>query len=456
MSNTTTILAELIKYMNEHDINISDLSRKSKMNTGTVSGLVNGNRKFSVYQLDRITEAMGHPVGYYYERYIPECLADTSPNWRRMSPYLESCAKLNKLDCIQQVVNMLLDKLSYATPLFELAEQFFEDGLYEAAAILYENVALTENKQYSGRLALCQYRIFVAKQGDDQEENYDAVVQFQTYVERLDEADQLDALRDLVNACRSLRKWDKAHKFATTLGNKAEIQYKIDQQHHAKSEHTKKSFYPPFVYWAFSHLIRAEVCDAKKDYETGLQHIQKYADLSWVEEKDETTLKWRNQFKEWANANTYVNRLLAGEVNVLPDYVDYISSRKEEVLPALDIIVEAANQYHFDVDDILKQFEVDISSYLEEQNVESFYTQRFITGRYIHFSKELAVYYFNKSNFADGFTFLLSCLEKSTLINNKSYIIKCVKLYDSYQEYASSETKGAYRNLINEVDEDET
>ncbi len=129
MSNTTTILTELMKYMKEKKLGVSDLARACNMNPGTISGLVNGNRKFSVYQLDRLTEAMGLPVGYYYERYISEYLADANPNWRRISPFLESCAKLNKLDCIQQVVNMLLDKLSYATPLFELAEHFFEDGL---------------------------------------------------------------------------------------------------------------------------------------------------------------------------------------------------------------------------------------------------------------------------------------------------------------------------------------
>ncbi|WP_025684843.1 transcriptional regulator [Paenibacillus maysiensis] len=456
MSNTATILTEITNHMKDNDLILSNLAREVDMNPGTMSSIINGNRTFSVDQLDRITKAMGHPVGYYYERYVHEYLAEANPNWRRMSPFLHNCARLNKLDCIHEVVNLLMDKLGYSESLFELAEELFKEELYEAAAILYENVAVSEKKQYSERLAMCQYRLFVARQGDNQEENYDAVVQFQTYVERLDEADQLDALRDLVNTCRSLRKWDKANKFATTLGNKAEIQYKIDQQHHAKSEHRKKSFYPPFVYWAFSHLIRAEVCDAKKDYETGLQHIQKYADLSWVEEEDETTLKWKNQFKEWANANTYVNRLLAGEVNVLPDYIAYFSSRKDEVLPALDIIVEAANQYHFDVDDILKQFEVDISSDLEEQSIESFYTQRFITERFIHFSKELSVYYLTKGRFSDGFRFLLSCLEKSTLINNKSYIIKCMRLFEFFQEHASSETRAVFRNLINEVDEDET
>ncbi|MMZ60118.1 hypothetical protein D1872_221920 [compost metagenome] len=303
-------------------------------------------------------------------------------------------------------------------------------------------------------MAVCQYRIFTIRVGDDQEKSYDAAVQFEPYIERLDEIDQLDALRALVNIYRSLRKWAKMDTFATALGNKAEIQYRIDLQR-TKSEETKKPYYPPFVYWAFSQLIRAEVCEANKDFEKALLYTNTYADLSWVKDTDEITVKWKKQFKEWAIINTYLNKLLSGDTSVLADYVTYVSSRKDELLPALDIIVEAANRYHFDVDDILNQFEVEISSYLEEQKIESFYTQRFIEERIIHFSMELSVYYLTKGRFSDGFTFLLNCLAKSTLINNKSYIIKCVKLYDSYQEYATPETKVTYRNLIKEVEEDE-
>ncbi|MET3211454.1 UNVERIFIED_CONTAM: transcriptional regulator with XRE-family HTH domain [Paenibacillus sp. PvR008] len=453
MSNTTTILAELIKYMNEHDLNISDLARKSNMNPGTVSGLVNGNRKFSVYQLDRITEAMGHPVGYYYERYISEYLAESTPNWRRMSPFLESCAQLNKLDCIQQVVDMLLDKLGYATPLFELAEQFFEGGLYEAAAILYENVALTENKQHSERLAICQYRLFQSRQGDDQVRSYEAAVQFETYVYRLDVIVQLDALKDLVNTYRKLRKWDKVNKFAKILGDRAKIQYKLGrQQHKEEKENPQNPIYPPFVYWAFSYLLQAEVCDAKKDYKTGFKHIQKYADLNWVKEGDETTLKWKHQFKEWAEANTYLNKLMSGEVSILPDYIAYFSSKKDEIIPALDNIVEAANRYNINVDDVLQQFEAEILSLMEEQENVDVYNQQFFVERFTHFSKELAVYYLHKGMFSDGFRFLLSCLEKSTAINNKSYILECVRLFEFFRENASSEANAVYRNLISEVD----
>ncbi|WP_283657599.1 hypothetical protein [Paenibacillus sp. RC343] len=93
-----------------------------------------------------------------------------------------------------------------------MAEDFFKDGKHAAAAILYESVAISERKQYSERLALCQYRLFTINIGDDQNQNFEAACHFHPFVERLDEIDQLDALKGLANVYRSLRQWGKVDK----------------------------------------------------------------------------------------------------------------------------------------------------------------------------------------------------------------------------------------------------
>ncbi|KJD47128.1 helix-turn-helix domain-containing protein [Paenibacillus terrae] len=457
MKITPTIRTEIQTYLRRKGLSMTKFGRIIDLNVGTVSSIVTGNRTISMHQLDRITLGMDLPPDYFYERYIEECIMEEPLNWKRISPFLYRCVQFRRVDCLQKVVSILLDKPNYLHYLFELAEDCYEEGYQEAAAYLYENIAEGEKQQHSERLATCQYRLFMIQVGDDQNRNLKAATRFESFVERLDEVVQLDALKDLGNVYRSLREWDKVDEMAKALGIKAEIQYKLElQQQKTQKENTKKPVYPLFVYWAFAHLIQAEVCDAKKDYATSFKHIQKYADLSWVEEKDEKTLKWKNQFREWASANTYVNRLMSGDLSVLPDYVAYFSTKEDEVLSAIDNIVEAANLYNINVDHILELFEVEIQSFLNEQSQVGVYTKQIISERFMHFSKELANYYLNKGIYSVGFIFLLSCLAKSTLINNKSYIIKCVKLYESYKQYASSETKAAYRNLINEVDEDET
>ena len=455
MGITPTIRAEVQTYLIRKNLTMTEFGHIIDLNVGTVSGIVTGNRSISVHQLDRITMGMNLPPDYFYERYIDECIEEEPLNWRRISPFLYRCVELGRFDCLRRVVGMLLDNPVYLPSLFEVAEDSFKKGYTEAAAFLYENVAEGERYQYSERLAVCQYRLFTIRIGDDQEKNYDAAIQFEPYVERLDEIDQLDALRALVNTYRSLRKWAKLDVFAKALGNKAKIQYKIDQQHHENNEHTKKPLYPSFVYWAFSHLIRAEVCDANKDYETALQHIQRYADLSWVEEKDETTLEWKNQFKEWATANIYVNRLMSGDLGVIPDYVAYFSSKKGEILPAIDNIIEAANRYNINVDHILEMFETEIQSFLNEQNQVGVYTQQISSERFTHLSRGLAIYLLRKGRFSDGFTFLFSCLEKSAEANNRIQAIRCMRLFTHFKEHASAHTKAVYGELIKAVNEDE-
>ncbi|WP_336077443.1 helix-turn-helix transcriptional regulator [Paenibacillus sp. 203] len=456
MEITLTIAAELKEYLIQKGLSMTEFGHIIDLNVGTVSSIVTGNRILSVNQLDRITTGMELPSDYFYERYIKECIEEEPLNWRRISPFLFRCVELDRVDCLQRVVFLLLDNPIYPPLLFEVAENIYRDGYKEAAAFLYENVAESERHQHSERLAVCQYRLFMLRVGDDQEKNYDAAVQFEPYVERLDEVDQLEALKDLANTYRSLRKWDKLELFAKALGDKAKIQYNLEQKrHHKNKDNSKKPKFPLFAYWAFSHLLRAEACEGRKDYEQALQHTYAYADLSWVNAIDETALKWKRQYEDWAVVNTYANKLLSGDKGVLLNYVNYISSRKEEVLPALDNMLEAANRYHFDVDDILIQFEGEIISFLERKKVEGLYTKRFITERYTDFSRELAIYLLRKGKFLDGFTFLFSCLERSAEVNNKIQAIRCMRLFTHFKEHASAHTKEVYGNLIKAVNEDE-
>ncbi|MFK4343129.1 MULTISPECIES: tetratricopeptide repeat protein [unclassified Paenibacillus] len=290
MEPTTTIRAELENFMKQNGLNITQFGLVADINPGTISGIVTGNRALSVHQLDRITATLGHSKGHFYKNYIEEFLSSTTPNIRRVRPLLYNCAELDMLDCIEQVVSLLMEKLTYADALFTIAEDFFLQGKFAASIILYESIAVGEKKQHSERLALCQYRIFMAKQGDDQEINYQAAIHFEDYVERLDDADQLDALKDLVNTYRSLRKWGKVNIFAKIMGDKAAIQCGINQQVKLKRLKKKNPVNPPFVYWAYSYLLHAGVCEAQKDYNQALKYTYTYADLSWVKETDEQTL----------------------------------------------------------------------------------------------------------------------------------------------------------------------
>ncbi|MFB5762095.1 helix-turn-helix domain-containing protein [Paenibacillus medicaginis] len=456
MDKTTTIRSEVEKFMERKELTLSDLGRKTGINVGSLSSIITGGRTMAVNQLDRITELMELPEGHFYNQYIQDNMAVTQPNWRRLRPFIFRCAELDKLDCIQQVTSWLLDNIVYCPVLFDGAEELLQEGKKEAAAILYEGVAVTEHSQHSERLALCQYRLFTIRLGDDQAQNLEVAAQFEPYVERLDEVLQLDALKDLANVYRSLRKWDKVDKFAEMMGVRARRHYFAERRQKRSGEDVySKLSRPLFVYVAYSDLLRGDVCHERGDYEQALQFILTYTDSGWIRENDEVAEYWKGLFQGWAKANTYVTKLFSGDLSVLNDYVEYIETNKDEILLSLLNIVELANRFNVNIDNIFRRFEEDIKSFEEQIKETGTYDKRFIAECYSRLLNELSDYYLRKSEHEVGFKYLLDCLAKSLIIKNEVIIVKCVGQFESFREYASSGTQAAYQILFKGVYQNE-
>ncbi|MEC0238236.1 helix-turn-helix transcriptional regulator [Paenibacillus kribbensis] len=440
------IRTEIEKYLKQNGITLTEFGHIIDLNVGTLSSIVTGNRSLSVNQLDRITAGMELPPDYFYERYIEECIIESSSlNWRKISPFLYRCAELGRLDCIQRVMSPLLDTSMYISLLFDMAEDLFQEGYQDVAACLYENVAESERKQHSERLALCQYRLFSIRIGKDQAQNLQTAARFEPFVDRLDEIDQLDALKDLANVYRSLSVWDKVYKFSCQMYKLGQIQY--DLAHNAKREMKpeKKLSRPLFVYIAYAELMCANACHATGDYERALEHIRGYTDLSWVREQDPDTLHWLGLFQRWAKINAYLNRLMTGDVSVLSDYVEQISGEKHVFNELLNII-EAANKYNIDVDHILHRFEPKIASYQEPSPMEPFLLQQ-----QARFWYKMSKYSFNKERYAYGFKCLIDALEKAVTINNVLLIANCVGLYLHFKTHAAPGVQDQFQSVYEEV-----
>ncbi|MHA6533763.1 helix-turn-helix domain-containing protein [Paenibacillus sp. BAC0078] len=457
MNNTTTIRTELESFIEREGLSFSQLGRLAGLNAGTVSSILKGNRIMAVDQLDRMTAVLDLNQGHFYEQYIQECMVQAVPNWRRVRPLLYRCAELDKLDCIEQMLPLLLDNLTYSPLLFEVAEEFFAEGKHAAAALLYESVALSERRQHSERLAFCQYRLFTLRLSDNQEDNLQCALQFEPFVDRLDEIDQLDALRDLANTYRSLRRWDKVDRIAQEMGRLAHIQlFTPVQPTRVRQEPRKKPKKPMFVYLAFSYMLRGSVCNARGDHEQEMQFACAYEDLSWVKETDEDTLHWLKLYKGWAEANMYVSKLMRGDESVLADYVSYIAQNKDELLVGLLNITEAANLFDLNVDHILQYFDSEINGYMQMQHQEAVgvYTKQVVSEQYARFLHGVAQYYLRQGLYLMGFEYLLAGLYTSSLINNETRILAFVRLFERYRAFASHEIQHRYQNLLKEEEEE--
>lgn len=444
----STILTELEDYMKREALTISKFAARSGMNSGTLSNVIQGHRPIAMQQLDRITVAMNLPEGYFYDLYVDNYVINGAPDWRRIGPLLQRCAELNKLDSIQRVVQHIMDKLIYSPMLFDTAEELFAQGRFAAAALMYESVAEGERFQHSERLALCHYRLFTIGLSESQDANLHAANQFEPYVERLDEADQLDALKHLADVFASMHRWEKVDELAELLGQKASLQYKQTK----RKESTQKQPARPLIYYIlYAHLLRSLVSDEVGNYDMAMYHASLYSDMSWVKTPySEEELQVMDQFQEWSAANMYLYRLMAGQVEMLPEYLRYIETKENEIFPALFKIVQAANRYKFNADDILERFK-DHLSYKEQHSRLGKFTQQLTGDRHTRFMTELAIYHLRQNKLDLGFHYLLESLESSVSISNDTNIVKCVGLFEKYRASASQQQIQKYTNYISEV-----
>lgn len=451
----TTISTELLRYLKKENLSISAFANKSRINSGTLSRFIKGQQPLSVSNLDLVTEAMNLEEGYFYSLYAYECMIQSSPNWRRLGPFIMRCAELDKLKCLDQLVGMMMDNLTYSSLLFDTAEALYHKGNREAALIIYKKVAESEKYQHAERLGMCQYRIFTCSLNSDQEHNLDCTIQFENYVKRLPDAVQLDALKDLANTLLSLRKWNKAKYYIQEMGRISRVLYSQKHKQARPSSRLKRPAKPLFGYILYSDLLLGSIAAENDDYDQALYYVSCYEDQSWVKESDEAAEITKEQFREWAKGNRYLYELMKGNTDVLEPYIDYLSSRENEILKALFKIIQAANMYHFEIDQYLDRFEKLILNHLKRGGGVGSYTEYIIDDRFANFLTDLGKYYIWKDNIQKGSKYILESLEISYKINSTANIVRCCttiehirhKLsYSDLQKYAAIMKEVYYRN----------
>ncbi|WP_145050054.1 helix-turn-helix transcriptional regulator [Paenibacillus xylanexedens] len=446
MEPTTTIRSFIEDHIRKQGYTLQYFADLSGVNAGTLSAIIKGTRPIAMAQLDLITQGMNLEPGHFYELYGAECFVESSPHWRRLEPFLQRCAELDKLDCIHRVIQQVTDDRSYISELFEMAEGMFEREQNQAALMLYECVAECEKYQHSERLALCHYRIFTLSLSQDQNQNLRAAVLFEPYINRLDEERQLDAIKDLANTYSALRYWEKLFIHAEELERKTEFLQSYKKKNEDKFN--RITVYPLFVYKAYSNLLKATASERMGKYEEALRYTKSFAETVKDVEPDDEALEYIHKFKNWEEANTYLYRLLMGDQSVLPTYVEFIEENQAELLPALVSIMEAANKYGMNIDHILLKFDFQINSV---EMLTQGYSKQVKSDLYTTFLVELAIYHLARGRHEKGLRQIMNCLKSAIEINNQSDIIHCVALYEKYRNKATDEIQNQYKSLLMEV-----
>ncbi|MCG7378410.1 helix-turn-helix domain-containing protein [Paenibacillus sp. ACRSA] len=447
---SNTIRTEVLQYIQDHNLTQSEFSTRANINSGSFSRLINQNKPFSMSQLDGITKAMGLEEDYFYPRFVVECFTLTAPDWRRLRPFLIRCAEVGRPDCIELILSNLLDNTNYGSLLFEVAEELFHSQYKEAAKLIYESVSVIEKYQHSERLALCQYRLFSLSLSDNLALNLRAATRFEPYANRLEETDQLEAIKHLAHVYVSLHEWHKVDTLSEEMYRLASIQYELSLHPKRKTSEYKRPFRPFYFYMLYARLLQSAVYEQYEDYEKAIEYTLLYTNADvWIQDSSDEASLIIKQFNDFSTVNLFLYQLLAGNLETLTDYVEYISRQPDEIFHALTNIVKVANKFDINIDDILDRFQehIPFKTYNSEFGE---YNKPIKAEEYSSFLADLGKYRLHQGH-SQGIDILLEGLEFAGKINSESNIIKCLTLFNRYREWANYDQLQKFNNLNSEV-----
>ncbi|MDQ0173787.1 transcriptional regulator [Paenibacillus tundrae] len=443
---TNTIQAEILQYIQDYKLTQSEFSTRANINSGSFSRLINHNKPFSMSQLDGITKAMGLEEDYFYSRYVEECITITAPDWRRLRPFLIRCAELGRLDCTELILSNLLDNTNYGSLLFEVAEELFHSQYKEAAKLLYESVSVIEKYQHSERLALCQYRLFSLSLSDNLALNLRAATRFEPYANRLEETDQLEAVKHLAHVYVSLQEWHKVDTLSEEMYRLASIQYELSLRPKRKTAEYKKPVRPFYFYMLYARLLQGAAYEQYEDYEKAIEYAKLYANAEeWIDDSSEEAKVITIQFNDYSTANQLLYQLLAGNISILSDYVEYIASKPDEVFSGLCQIVKVANKFDVNIDDILERFQEHIP-YKTYNSAFGEYNKPIKAEEYASFLTELGKYYLHHRR-SQGIDTLLEGLEFAENISSDSNTIKCLKVFSQHRDWEDEDKRKRFNRI---------
>lgn len=359
MKDTTTIYEKPDKFFKKEGVIPQIIAGNTGVTADMFSEILQNNRPISVEKLDQVTAANGLPEGIFYDYFINECFIFAVPHWRRIKPFLLRCAELSRYDCIDQLLNKLLEDPRQVPAVFEMAESVFEHGWYDAALMLYHSVINGERYSQSERLAMSYYRVFRIESSKDTRKGLKAGKQFVPYRNRLPESYALDGLVGLIDIYMARNDWDSAESYIDELCN-------LVKNYYSGEIWLRSDFKPlkPLVYYyAKGYLYKAVCFEQYKLFDEARKTTEQYADLSWFEGLDEAGQIEVDRFKRIAQVKMLGINVKDGIRCSAQEYSKYLADNPSEILKGLPILLDSANKYKFYIDEDLDKFEDYIQFY---------------------------------------------------------------------------------------------
>lgn len=446
-----SIITKIERYLRENNLSLNRLGKLTGTNRGGWSTVLGENptKVISLNQVDIITKAMGLAPGSLYMDYIQECTKDI--HWKRVRPFIMSCAELNRIDCIEKLLPVLVENTNHLPWIFTTAEMLYAEKYMTAAALLYQQITEVERQRFSDRLAMSYYRLMKIH-FDDPWKGFEAALQFIPYRKQLPESYGLDGLLTLADVYAIRNEWNVVENYADELRELASALY--DNRHLLEDDFKPER--PLVYYYAQGFLYKAVSLERQRNYTESLKWTEGYSDLSWFEGLDENGRKEVERFKMFAQANRQLCMVCMGDRNSIAPYMDFIKKHPSEIVEGLTALIDTALRYQFSIDQELNMFADYISrlkdSPLNGADQEISYREQNQIARIARFYNKYAKYCFRNKCYNEGINNLLCSLKLSVRIGkNDGTVSETMSFFVLNRDYSTPEQEAEFAKICTEV-----
>ncbi|WP_018751854.1 hypothetical protein [Paenibacillus sanguinis] len=250
---------------------------------------------------------------------------------------------------------------------------------------------------------------------------------------------KLDSLVDLLKATYTLEDWDKMIEISDKL-------YQATQKLEENTEFKQSQCERHMIYYiGHSQLAKGIALQNKGLYRESKALIEKYSDLSWLDDGSDEAKKEITSFRMFAKANMLAVNILEGDLDYLEPYVHFLrESRIDELMPGLLNIIESSLIHGFEIDDLLASFKHKIARAIE------YYKHK----RALYIMKalyKLSLYYLTRADKIVAIDTILQGLEFSDMLEDNKAFKRFVVIFESTRMYASADQQERYSMIIDQI-----
>ncbi|WDQ33626.1 DNA-binding protein [Paenibacillus marchantiae] len=255
-----------------------------------------------------------------------------------------------------------------------------------------------------------------------------------------------DIIVEMLDMAYAFENWSKVMERADMLYQCVQCIHEERQEHRTKGLplpyiHTER---PLIYYHGFSLQMRGMAHQKMGQVDQARACINRYAELAWIEELDETGMQVMQEFRHRAQVNRYALEIEAGHAEMLEEYVNILLEHPEECIAGLRTIVEAAVRYHWQIDQVLHMFASQVQDVAREMDSLN-------NGNMYHYCYRRALYEQCMGRQKKAVEFILQALRLADELEMNRYFKKCVALLESLRECATEEQVGRYRAFLEEI-----